>query len=213
MHNQSNFQSSNNELAYDLIRDHPLGLLATNSSAGADVNFNYYPFCLKFEDGEGHIMTHLARTNPQWKELQNCRVAVNFLGPNGYISPVIYASKANVPTWNYCAVQIVGTAQLITSKKLIHELLEESAVYFESRNQSNWAYKLPESLTTQLESMVIGVKIKIDRIESKFKLSQNRSREDFESVVNFFERSKCSRDTTLARWMRRVNAGNNFVDS
>ncbi len=182
-----------------LIQDFPLGLLISNFDG--KVESNYLPMLAKIENEELVLTTHLARSNPQWKNL-GAEVLVSFQGPNRYISPTMYKGQNNVPTWNYAAVQITGKPEIVTSGPDIKEILNESVEYFESRNGTHWKYNLPASLQEKLESAIIGLKIKSLSV-AKFKLSQNRNDEDYDAVLNYLKSSSKTSDQVLWDWMIR----------
>ena len=114
------------DLALQLIQDFPLGLLISQSQG--KIESNYLPFFVKIEKNEIILLTHLARSNPHWKNLGE-EVLVSFQGPHRYISPTMYKGKNNVPTWNYAAVQITGKPELITSGQGIKDILNESVEF------------------------------------------------------------------------------------
>lgn len=189
--------NDNPEFAFKLMQDFPLGLLISQLQGNIDTN--YLPFLAKIEKNELILFTHMARSNPQWKNLGN-EVIVSFQGPHRYISPAMYVEKNNVPTWNYAAVQITGKPELITSGPKIKEILNESVEYFESKNKTFWKYELPQAFQEQLESAIIGIKIKSKGV-AKFKLSQNRNDQDYEAVLNFLRKSQKASDQELYQWM------------
>lgn len=191
--------NENPELALQLIQDFPLGLLVSNINGKVDSN--YLPMLAKIENKELVLTTHLARSNPQWKNLGS-EVLVSFQGPNRYISPTMYKGQNNVPTWNYAAVQITGKPEVITSGSQIKEILHESVAHFESRNGSDWKYDLPAHLQEKLESAIVGLKIRSISV-AKFKLNQNRNDEDYKAVLSYLKSSSNASDQVLLDWMIR----------
>lgn len=189
--------NENPTLALQLIQDFPLGLLISN--VDGKIDSNYLPMFAKIKEEKLVLTTHLARSNPQWKKLGE-DVLVSFQGPNRYISPTMYKSQNNVPTWNYAAVQITGKVEIITSGLLIKEILNESVAYFESRNGSHWRYDLPAQIQERLESAIVGLRIHANS-NAKFKLSQNRTDEDYESVISYLKSSPNASDQVLLDWM------------
>jgi transcriptional regulator len=196
--------NENTDLAYQLIQEFPLGLLISESAGRIETN--YLPFLLLEEQKEMFLLTHLAKANPHWKNL-GTEVVVSFLGPNRYISPTIYVGKKNVPTWGYAAVEVRGSAELITDAKGIKDLLNQTVHVFETENQTNWSYDLPEQMQKNLEAAIVGVKIKITHLESKFKLSQNRNQEDYEAVLKHFQESPAPKDREVYEWMLKTPPG------
>lgn len=194
--------NENQQLALQLVEEYPLGLLITRS--GEAIDTGYLPFFTKEENQEIYLHSHLAKANPQWRKIDG-DVVVIFQGPHRYISPTIYVNKMNVPTWSYAVVEIHGTLEIISSSIGIKDILNETVKLFENKNGTSWSYDIPEKMQEKLESAIVGIKIKIKKIEAKFKLSQNRSAEDYHSVLEFFKNSKNQRDLELYNWMLKTN--------
>jgi len=197
MHRPSYSINDDSQAAEKLIQDFPLGLLISN--VDGKIDSNYLPFLVHTKNEELILTTHLARSNPQWKNLGSS-VLVSFQGPNRYISPVMYVGKNNVPTWNYAAVQIEGAPELVTEGPEIKKILQQSVEFFESRNKSNWHYDLPASMQDKLESAIVGLRIRA-KSKAKFKLSQNRNDEDYEAVISYLKTSSVASDQELLEWM------------
>jgi transcriptional regulator len=117
---------------------------------------------------------------------------VTFNGPNGYISPSAYPSKAEhgkvVPTWNYETVLVHGTMRVITDKAWVLDVVTELTNHFERGRSPRWA--VDDAPTSYIDAMlngIVGIEITPSRIEAKRKLSQNRSEEDREGVMEDLE--------------------------
>jgi hypothetical protein len=123
MYQPAHFVESRPEVLQRLIREHPFGLLVTDGASGLAANG--VPFLLEPDPagGPGVLRAHVARANPVWKEARSDRDSlVVFQGPQGYISPAWYPSKAEhgkvVPTWNYMMVQARGRLRAIARMQL-----------------------------------------------------------------------------------------------
>ncbi len=59
---------------------------------------------------QGALLGHLARNNPHWQSPPTGESLVILRGPDSYVSPSWYASKAEhgrvVPTWNYLTAHV-----------------------------------------------------------------------------------------------------------
>ncbi|MGZ3772604.1 MAG: FMN-binding negative transcriptional regulator [Pseudobdellovibrionaceae bacterium] len=188
----------------DLIREFPLGLLI--STFEGRIQANYLPFMARVDENKIVLTAHAAVANVQWKNLGQ-EVVVTFQGPNRYISPTVYASQNNVPTWNYAAAQLRGTPEVITSSQHIKEILNESVGYFESRNGTTWKYNFPSHLANKLESAIVGIRIRCTA-QIKLKLSQNRNDEDYNAVLSSLKDSSEYSDKVLCKWMSRICKNN-----
>ena len=95
-----------------LIRAHPLGLLVSHGPSG--LLANAIPFLIFPEEAKlGTLRAHVARANPQWRDLRDAQEAlVVFQGFQHYVTPSWYETKREtgkvVPTWNYLIVQARG---------------------------------------------------------------------------------------------------------
>ena len=127
----------------------------------------HMPFMLS--DDHKRLIGHIAKTNPQWQQLTNQDVLVTLQGPHAYVSPSWYSS-VGVPTWNYQAVHIYGTAQCVSDDEQLPEIGEGLTKLHESGFASPWQ---PKYETGKLRG-IVGIEITIREIQCKFKLSQNR---------------------------------------
>ena len=200
MYNPSPFNLKNDELSLELIQEYPLGLLISPILGQSLPIANFYPFVEEWEEGQLFITTHLAKNNKQWKDIHQNKVLVQFQGPSGYVSPSIYKNPLNVPTWNYCTVAIEGEAQIISSQHEIRRILNVMTTHFEKMNNTKWKSQLPEEFNNKLEKGILGIRVKVDQIEGKFKMSQNRDLDDYAEVTRFFE----SKDHKLSQWLKKT---------
>ncbi len=160
------------------IREHSFGTLV-----GPDLNANHYPFLLT-EEGEDLVLwTHLARSNSQWRDLGGQSCLVVFSGPHGYISPGHYVNPLNVPTWSYTAVHARGEVSIVADPLLAQQRMNELVNTHEAHSGTDWKYELPEDFHRQLLAAIVWLRIRVTKIEGKFKLSQNRKREDYDRLV------------------------------
>jgi transcriptional regulator len=125
----------------------------------------------------------MAYGNPQWKTFDTGEdVLVMFQGPHAYISSSWYEHE-NVPTWNYQAVHIYGTANILNEEDLKQELTIMLQKYESHRdNPVLWEKISPEVLDKELKG-IVGFKIKVEEIQAAFKLSQNRNGKDYLNIV------------------------------
>jgi transcriptional regulator len=197
-------KNENQELAIELIKEYPLGLLISKKSGeSVFANANYLPLIVS-QMGDGmYLLGHFAKSNTDINSEDN-NVLVNFLGPQRYISPTIYYGTRHVPTWNYATVQVTGSLDLVSNPLDLKDILIKSTQFFEEQNNTSWVYDLPEDKMKQLESAIVGFRIKVLNIEAKFKLSQNRSEEDNEVVSNFLKNSENDRDQEMYKWMGKL---------
>ena len=150
---------------------------------------------------------HVARANPQWKMLEQGReTMVIFHGPHAYISPSLYDSRQSVPTWNYAAVHAYGRARVFEEPEPLTELLLETFAVFEQAYLDQW-HDLNENYRTKLLGQIVGFEIAVDRLEAKFKLSQNRPRADQARIIQSLESSDDTAISGVARLMKDQGLG------
>jgi transcriptional regulator len=173
---------------HDLIRAHPLGLLIINGAAGLEAN--PVPFILDAERGEkGTLLCHIARANPAWRNLdpQAESLAV-FMGPQVYVTPSWYETKREtgkvVPTWNYATVHAYGRVRVIEDHDWLLAQIRALTQSQEGDRAHPWAVEdAPASFVDQMIAAIIGLEIPIERIEGKWKVSQNRTEADRAGVI------------------------------
>ncbi len=132
---------------------------------------------------------HLARANPHAAILDGRRHLAVFTGANAYVSPDWYGDAEEVPTWNYSAAHVGGLGRVIDDQAAIDAILSElSGLHERRRHDLNdgkiWTIaKLPADKLRRLRNGIVAFEIAIDTIETKAKLSQNKSAGDVRSVI------------------------------
>lgn len=189
------------ELLHALMRRYPLATWAVQGVQGIEVN--HLPFLLKPERGPlGTLVGHVARANPVWRSGEVSGVAC-FSGPQAYISPGWYPSKAlhgmAVPTWNYAVVHAHGRARFIEDRAWLLAHVSELSAHFEASQPAPWKVSdAPADFIDRLLGAIVGVEIDIERFEGKWKTSQNRSREDKLAVIEHLRHSADAQASAMA---------------
>ncbi|MDH3452549.1 MAG: FMN-binding negative transcriptional regulator [Gammaproteobacteria bacterium] len=183
MHLPKQFAESDITVLHALIRAAPLGAWVTE--ADGELEVNHIPFLLDAERGKfGVIAGHVAKANPVWKSFsQDMASVVIFQGPQTYITPSWYPSKAAhgkvVPTWNYAVVHAYGQPQAIHDPAwLLHHVSQQ--VDLREKDQAH-PWKVADAPPDYIDKMVgaiVGIEISIARLLGKWKVSQNRSQPD-----------------------------------
>lgn len=164
---------------------------------------SHIPFMLASQPGQFGLLTaHLARANSQWKQFQNGQeVLVIFQGTHAYISPSWYETHPSVPTWNYTAVHAYGVPKVIDDRGQLYSMLEALVHNHEDARQPAWEMQLPDDYMDKMMQSIIGFEIEITRLEGKYKLSQNRSDVDQQSVIDHLKQSEHVLDVTTGELM------------
>jgi transcriptional regulator len=171
-----------------LIRAHPLGLIVSHGPSG--LLANAIPFTL-VEDGSsfGLLRCHLARANPQWRDLAaGGEALVVFQGADAYVTPSWYATKREtgkvVPTWNYVMAQARGTPHVFDNAEWLRAQIEQLTREREASREKPWAVgDAPEDFIAQQMRAIVGVEIAIADLRGKWKASQNRNEADRAGVI------------------------------
>ena len=173
---------------------------ATVVSAGdAGIAASHLPLLVDVDGEAVRLRGHFARANPHWQAIDAAKpMLAIFTGPHAYVSPTWYVTHPSVPTWNYTAVHATGKVRL-TDEAELHEIVSELSAKYEAGNDPPW--RLSEQPAPYVSSMlgaIVGFEIEVERLEGKFKLSQNRPVE----VPRVAERLEAAGERELARLMR-----------
>ncbi|QKZ07507.1 FMN-binding negative transcriptional regulator [Pseudomonas eucalypticola] len=182
-----------------------LAIIVTHGDQG--LLASHVPLLLDREGEFGTLRGHLARANPQWRDLANgSQAMVIFAGADAYVSPGFYPSKAEhgkaVPTWNFLAVHAYGHADVFSDPERLHALVSSLTDHHEARQAQPWTVE--DAPADYLESMlkaIVGFALPIQRLEGKRKLSQNRSAEDIAGVQRGLASSSDPLDNAVAQLM------------
>ncbi len=169
---------------------------------------SHLPLLLNPDEGaNGTLYGHMAKANPQWRDLQNgAEALVIFAGADAYVSPAFYPAKAEhgkvVPTWNYLAVHAYGKAEVFTNAERLLAVVSALTDRHEGGRQQPWAVSdAPADYIDGMLKAIVGFALPIERLIGKRKLSQNRSEADINGVRNGLAASEDVRDQTLARFI------------
>lgn len=215
VYNPRSFRVDDLPRLHALIRDYSFGVLFSHDGDGPVAS--HLPFMVDPDRGpHGTLIAHMARANPQWKSwTPETRVLAVFQGPHAYISPAWYREQETVPTWNYATVHVTGTPRLILEPDLLRPMVEALLEIHENAPVPGtggpprapdgvpWDAALMEAVMETELKAIAGFEIPIDRIEGKFKLSQNRSPEDQAGVADALARSDDPMMRDVAGIMKR----------
>ena len=190
MYLPAHFEEERPEVLHELLRTHPLGLLVTLTAAG-ELQANSVPFVLDADPagGPGILRAHVARANPLWREAAaQTESLVIFQGPQAYVSPSFYPSKAEhgkvVPTWNYVMVQVRGRLRAIEDATWLHAFVTRLTDRHESKRARPWAVSdAPADYIQTMLGAIVGIEIVLTALTGKWKVSENRSAADRAGVV------------------------------
>ena len=185
MYTPAHFHEDRPEILHALIREFPLATLVMATPSGLEAT--HIPFLLE----NGVLRGHVARANPIANAAGTPAIAI-FHGPQHYISPAWYESRKSdprvVPTWNYIAVHVHGPIRTFTGKTRLLQIVADLTEHFESVESGHpnpWSiHDAPLAYIDKLLSAITGIEIPVERLEGKWKVSQNRPAEDRNSVID-----------------------------
>ena len=206
MHIPRSFSVNDQEKLFKFMESFNFAILVT---AKEDVlNATHIPFLID-RDNSGSItlLGHLARGNGQWCEFDEIgEVLVIFNGPHSYISPSWYKNKNLPPTWNYSAVHAYGSPSIIYDGNRITEVLARLTLDSEKRIDGTWSIDLIDSgIFAKMTEEIVVFEIRVKKIEGKWKMSQNRRREDAWSAASGLEAEGGENNLAIATEIRMID--------
>jgi transcriptional regulator len=174
------FKVEDRQRLLKFIEENSFGILFSHDEEGPQAT--HLPFILRDKD-KPELIGHIAKANPQWKNLDGKKGLAVFSGPHSYISASWYKEKKNVPTWNYVAVHVQGTIEILTEGKELLSILQQSVDFYENGFENPWKMEDETETVSRLLNGIVGFRMKIDTIEGKWKLNQNKSTENKIEVI------------------------------
>lgn len=192
---------------HETMRSARLANLVTSTASGLICT----PLPLFLDENEGDhgvLYGHLAKANPQWKEVPTGEALAIFNGPDAYVTPSWYASKKEhgkvVPTWNYAAVHAYGEVEFFEDADRLYNVITRLTDLYERPRAESWAVTdaPADFIKAQLRG-IVGLRMPIARIDAKRKMSQNRSEADRAGVVTGLSDSDREEDRRVAAMIPR----------
>ena len=184
----------------EFMRANSFALLVTGT--GGTLHASHLPVMVEERGGKLFVHSHMARNNPQWKEFFDDEVLVVFSGPHAYVSPRWYEEKERVPTWNYAAVHAYGTVKVNEDRTAKHASQRRLVADLDPQWLPQFDALREEYVTKMLEG-IVNFDIEVTRLETRWKLSQNRSRREMELIAAQLEKSGDGAERSLAALTRK----------
>lgn len=166
---------------------------------GGTLHASHLPSMVHEEGDKLVIDMHMAHANQQWQEFFDEEVLVIFTGAHGYISPRWYEEKERVPTWNYAAIHAYGVPEMVKDEKAKHANQRRLVEYMDPQWLPKFDALSPKYVSGMLNG-IVNFRIPVTRLETRWKLSQNRGRREMELIVAALEKGG---ETALAALMRK----------
>ncbi|MDQ2971973.1 MAG: FMN-binding negative transcriptional regulator [Rhodanobacteraceae bacterium] len=196
---------------HEAIRAIAFGTLLTHADDGFAVT--HLPFELDTQPApNGMLVGHIACANPQWREVgEGVPALAIFQGPHGYVSPSWYPGKRDdprqVPTWDYVAVHAHGTLRTFGDPQRLLDLLTRLTECNERGRPQPWhVTDAPEDYVREQLRYIVGLELRIDKLEGRYKLSQNRDATDQEGARAGLAAADSERERELAKAIAKTQA-------
>jgi transcriptional regulator len=208
----THFNETRTEVVRALMRTHPLCTLVTQCESGLVAN--HLPVQTLDEPVPlGCIRGHIARANPLWQDYRaETQALAIFQGPQVYISPSFYPSKAKtgqvVPTWNYAVVHASGTLRFIQDTDWLRDFVSGLTTTHEAPRALPWKIDdAPAPYIDKMLSLIVGFEFSITTLSGKWKVSQNRSQSDREGVTNNLQNARDADSREMAAMVAASASG------
>jgi transcriptional regulator len=192
------FKENNPEVLLAFMRSHPFAVMVT----GEALMGTHLPFVITVAENQITLTSHMALANPQAKIIDGQQVLVVFSGPHAYIAPSLYQNKVQVPTWNYIAVHAHGTVKLLEGHEPQIAMMEQMFQTFGPEYMEQWK-NLPNQYRDTLLEHIQAFEITVTDIQGQFKLSQNKSVADRETIVASLAKSDDAYARETADYMKK----------
>ena len=207
LYNPPHFRQTELAHLHAAIAAHGFATLVSNGPDGPVIS--HLPLLLEASTGPfGRLIGHVARANPHWTTADFSRPSVAiFHGPDAYVSPNWYPSKAEtgkaVPTWNYSVIHATGTLKVFDDARWLRDAVTRLTNRHEAGRAEPWAVEdAPEAFIAAQLRGIIGIELTLTSLEGKAKLSQNRSDADRAGVMDGLEREADSGGAGVLARMR-----------
>jgi transcriptional regulator len=167
---------------HDFIEQNTFGLLVSQFEGLPYAT--HLPFLLERTAGlYGTLTGHVARANPQWRNLAEQTALAIFSGPHAYISPSWYEADHVVPTWNYAAVHAYGRVEVVETKGAVLDIVQRSVRVYERAMHRPWSFDPTTTFSERMLGQIVGFRMDVEKFEGKFKLNQNHPAERRKKVI------------------------------
>ena len=203
MYSPKHFAVNDVDKCLALMRAYPLATLVQMTDAGLQAN--HIPLLAVSDGDEVVLKGHVARANPMWR-LANAPILAVFQAGSTYMSPNWYASKAidhkAVPTWNYAAVHASGVLDVHEDEAWLRGLLTDLTAEHEASQTRPWQLSdAPDEYIAAMLRAVVGIEIRVAQLQGKWKVSQNQSAMNRQSIDAALRSQAGRNHEVMADWV------------
>ena len=186
-----------------LIRENPWATFVSHTDGGLVAS--HYPVLLDDAASTGDdivLVSHFGRPDEQLHGLGSSEIIVIIQGPHGYISPSWYAPDDFVPTWNHVTAHLYGTPELLEAEENF-AVLDRLTDHFEARMPEPKSLHIDEESARRIAKGTVGLRLRVTRFDARAKLSQNKTPEVVERIIEALDGDGPYSSALLAEEMRR----------
>ena len=207
MYLPAHFREDRPDVLQEHMRRYPFATLVTTGATGliaSHIPLVYDPA----PEPWGTLRGHLSRANPQWQNFSaEVEALAIFSGPHLYISPNWYPSREQtgrvVPTWNYAVVHAYGPLETYTDEQRLRTHVTALTAIHEAGFERPWTPEsAPQNFIEGMLRAIVGIEMRISRLEGKWKVNQNRLPEDRAAVIATLEKQSDEASRTMAALIR-----------
>ena len=162
------------------LQQHYFGLLLSNNGS---LSYSPLPFLFTWQSGSDKAYCHVARNNPQFKQLDGVEVTIIIQGPHAFVAASCYNKQPAVSTWNYAMVELKGIARVLDNEQTLALVRQQEAHSAPAMAQS-------EAYQQQLVKAIAGVEISLTEVSGRFKLSQNKLLAEQLTVIRYLQQTE-----------------------
>lgn len=174
------YHSDDSALLQAFLQQHYFGLLLSSSGS---LSYTPLPFLFDWQSPGGKAYCHLARNNPQLKQLDGAEVLIVIQGPHVFVPASCYQQQPAVSTWNYALVELKGTALLLNNEQTLALVRQQEA-------HSAPAMEQAADYQQKLVQAIVGIEINLSSVTGRFKLSQNKAAAEQQAVIAYLQQTE-----------------------
>jgi transcriptional regulator len=186
------------------MKTNPFAILISMGENGPMAT--HLPLLVRETDHSFIIRGHFAKANHHWSFLDQQESLVIFHGPHAYISPSWYEIRESVPTWNYATVHVYGKPRLLKEDEEVRQVLHDLTLQFDPSYYARWQ-TFSDEYRDRMLRRIVAFELHPTRVETKFKLGQNRTQAEQDNLIRALERSSDTTASELAALMRQQKLG------
>ena len=192
------------EVSLAFMKANPFAILISTSENRPVAT--HLPLLVEQAGNDLILRGHFAKANHQWSMIGEKDSLVIFHGPHAYISPSLYKVTESVPTWNYATVHVYGRGRVLHDDREVKQILIDLTSRFDPSYYRQWL-KFSEEYRDKMVRRIVAFEIRANRVETKFKLGQNRTQEEQDNLIRALDESSDANAAGVAALMRQRKLG------